>query len=69
MRYDIIVWKDENLSVHVPATPGVYGVGATASAAHGDMLNYLEEIGEPRPSLRGRLRVRRVCRQRLTRAL
>ena len=56
-RYDLIVWKDEGVwTAHSPSISGVYGVGTTAREAKADfaaaateMLDYLDEIGEPPP--------------------
>lgn len=58
-NYEFISWEEDGVwSSHVPAIPGVYGIGSSARAAEKDLAEglellseYLTEIGEhlPRP--------------------
>jgi predicted RNase H-like HicB family nuclease len=57
MTYRIVCWREGRIwSVMAPSVPGVFGTGKTEASARKDferalaeMLDYLEDIGEPLP--------------------
>jgi predicted RNase H-like HicB family nuclease len=55
--YDYVTWEEEGIwTSHVPAIPGVYGLGDTPAKAEADlaeamstMSEYLDTVGESLP--------------------